>query len=275
MGNFNIFYIALIIFAIALTVKNIIEMKKIKREQAFVQVYTKVLKQEEGAKDSLLNYIATEQLDYLVQKAKILLIYQLMIENEEPVDVVEQINFEPLFYSKGKYDAKLAEKNSDVFVWLSMLYAKARMLSMFDVIDKLSEKLTKYDENLSNQLEYKLYKGVCSCIQEKNDENSKFLSDLLEGEYEGLVYERKLIGLYKRIAATYLVFLGDTVDEYFENDLHSFAETLVGKCIMKDLEIYDKYPPIEKTEEEQKVEEASQEENVKELEEENKEEPKE
>jgi len=43
------------------------------------------------------------------------------------------------------------------------------------------------------------------------------------------------------------------MEDYYRNDLHSFAATQIGSVYMKDLEIYDKYPPIEKKEENQET----------------------
>lgn len=260
LQNFNVFYWALGVFAIGLTIKNFISLKGYKREKEFATTYSKVLRQDEDCYEAIQNYVEVEKIESLKNKAKVIFVYEKMVKGEDPIELVNTIDFKPLFYEKGRFNAKLANRNSDIFVWLALSFAKARSLSMFDVIDKLSEKVLTFDEVLKNQLEYQLFKGLVSAIAEKNDENSAFLTKLLAGDYAGMVYEQRLIGLYKRIAASYLVYMGDTIDESFDNDLRDFATTLVGKCLMTDLEIIDKYPPLEEEKEEEKPEEEPQEE---------------
>lgn len=268
MENFNILYVLLIALVIGLTIRNVLQVKKIKNEGAFVKVYTKVLKRDFDAYDTVKHYIEEETNEALKNKARVLLVYEMMLNDEDPTNVVETINFESLFTIKGIYNAKLANNNADVFIWLALVFAKARNLSMFDVIEKLTEKVETYGEHLDNQLEYHMFRGICSAIAERNDEDSAFLNKLHDGDYVDMTYEQKLIGLYKRIASCYLIYLGDTIDEYYENDLHKFASTSVGRCLMNDLEIIDRYPPIADdeenanipTEEIKEVEEAKEEE---------------
>ena len=243
MENFNLLYVVLIALVIALTVRNVLQVKNIKNEGAFVKVYTKVLKKEFNAYEEIQKYVADEKNEALKNKARVLLIYEMMLNDETPTKVIDDINFESLFTIKGIYNAKVANNNGDVFLWLALVFAKARNLSMFDVIEGLTKKVNIYEKHLTNQLEYHLFRGICSAINERNDEDAAFLKKLLDGDYVDMTYEQKLIGLYKRIAACYLVFLGDTVEEYFENDLHKFASTLIGGCLMNDLEIIKKYPP--------------------------------
>lgn len=257
--NFNVFYWALGVFAIGLTVKNFMSLKGYKREREFANTYSKVLRQDEDCYEAISNYVNVEKVDSLKNKGKVILAYEKMVKGEDPTELVNTIDFKPMFYEKGRFNAKLTNRNSDIFVWLALVFAKARSLSMFDVIDKLSEKVLTYDEVLGKHLEYKLFKGLVSAIAERNDEDSAFLTKLLDGDYAGMIYEQRLIGLYKRIAASYLVYMGDTVDESFNDDLRDFATTLVGKCLMTDLEIIDKYPPLEIKEEEKTEEETSEE----------------
>lgn len=250
--SINAFYWILGILAIFLTIRNFSQLKGYKREKIFSDVYSAVLRQDENCYELIKNYVEEEKLGYLKNKAKIILAYQMMINKEDPVKVIEEIDLDPLFIDKHRFSPRLANRNSDIFVWYSLILARARSLSMFDVIEKLTEKMKAYDEHLINHLEYREYKGICSALAERNDEDFVFLTKLLEGDYQGMVYEQRLIGLYKRIAACYLVYMGEIVDEYNQQDLHAFADTLVGKNIMKDLDIYDKYPPIEQKQEEVK-----------------------
>lgn len=258
--NFNVFYWALGVFAIGLTIKNVISIKNMNREREFANTYSKSLRQDEDAYEAISNYVEVEKLDYLKNKARFVLIYEKLAKGEDVTSVIDDINIDPLFKEKGSFKAKLANRNSDVFVWLALIVAKAKSLSMLEVIDKLQEKISAFDLYLKNQLEYRLFKGVVSAAKGLKDEDSEFLMKLINGDYAGMVYEKRLVGLYKRIAASYLVYTGETIDEYYDNDLHGFGETLVGKCLMNDLGILDKYPPLEenKEETEEKTEEKTE-----------------
>ena len=248
MENFNGIYILLIIVVIALTARNIIQIAKIKHVSSFSKVYSKILKREPDAYEEIKKYVEEEKDDSIKNKARLLLIYEMMMNNEDPMNVVEDTNLGSLFKAKGAFNSKAVSNNSDAFVWLALVFAKARALSMFDVIENLTNKVTEYNEQLDNRVEYRLFKGLCSSLAERNDDDSAFLQKLLNGDYADMTYDQKLIGLYKRIASAYLIYMGDTVDEYFENDLHSFAQTSVGHCLMTDLEIIDKYPPLKEVE---------------------------
>ena len=272
MENFNMLYVLLIVIIIALTVRNVIQVKKIKNEGTFVNVYSKILKRDLNAYEEIKNYVAQEKDEALKNKARLLLIYEMMMNNEDPMDVAEETNLDALFTTKGIYNAKLANRNSDVFIWLALVFAKARNTSMFDVIGCLTNKINQYEKYFEKQLEYHLFRGICSAIAERNDVDSAFLGRLLNGDYVEMTYDQKLIGLYKRIAACYLVYLGDVVDEYFENDLHKFASTSIGRCLMSDLEIIDKYPPMNDDEVAGNIKTVNDEDGKEEVVEENKEE---
>lgn len=255
LENINIFYWILGVFAIGLTIKNIQNIKGYNREREYANTYSKILRQDEDAYEAMENFIAVEKNETLKNKAKVILIYEKMTKGENPVELAKEVNYIPMFRDKAKFSPKLANRNSDVFVWLCLVYAKAKSLSMLDVIDELSKKLNAFDEDLENQLEYKLTKAAESALGDKDENKVEFLAKLLEGDYAGMVYEQRLIGLYKRIAASYQAYLNKPVDEFFENDLHDFAETLVGKCLMADLGIIEKYPPIKKEENKELTEE--------------------
>lgn len=275
MENFNMLYVLLIVIVIALTVRNVLQVRKIRHEGTFVNIYSKVLKRDLNAYEEVKNYVSQEKDEALKNKARLLLIYEMMLNNEDPMDEVEETNLDYLFTIKGIYNPKLAKRNSDVFIWLALVFAKARSTSMFDVIGALTNKINQYEKHFETQLEYHLFRGICSAIAERNDVDSAFLGKLLNGDYVEMTYDQKLIGLYKRIAACYLVYLGDVVDEYFENDLHKFASTSIGRCLMSDLEIIEKYPPMNDDEVDGNIKTVNNEEEKVEVVEDNKEEPKE
>lgn len=242
MENFNIFYWLLAVIAIGITINNFMKVKTFKREREFVNVYSKVLNESEDAYDAVIKYVNEEKEAYLKNKARVIEVYEKLQRNEDVEELLNEIDFEPLFKEKGRFDAKHANRNGDIFVWLALVFAKANKLDKKEVISKLSEKLTPYDELLSNSLEYRLCKAYTAALLNKEGEDYDFLKKLLDGDYAGMVYEQRLIGLYKRIASSYLVFKGEKIDEYFDNDLRDFGTHLVGKALLTDLNLMDKYP---------------------------------
>lgn len=244
-ANFNIFFWILGVFALGITINNFRNLKNLNRERLFQQIYVDVLKQEEGSTETINNYVAEEKLGYLKNKAMALQIYQMLINGEDPSQVIEEINFNPIFKEKGNFVPKKANRNSDIFIWLLIVFAKAKQLNKEDVVEKLYKKMEAFDEFFENQVEYQLYKSSTALMNNKDGEEIEFLTRLLDGDYSGMVYEKKLIGLYKRFAACVLASKEKEFDEFFRNDLHSFASTLVGRVYMQDLGIYEKYPPIE------------------------------
>lgn len=253
--NFNIFFWILGVFAIGLTIKNVQNIKGYNREREYANTYSKVLRQDEDSYDAIQNFVDVEKDQNLKNKAKVILIYEKMVNGENPVDLAKEVNYIPMFRDKTKFSPKLANRNSDVFVWLCIVFAKAKSLSMLDVIDALTANLKVFDTDLENHLEYQLTKAAEAALLNKNEDDVAFLSRLLDGDYSGMVYEQRLIGLYKRLAASFLAYLNKPVDEFFEADLHNFAETLVGKCLMADLGIIERYPPIKEEENKEETEE--------------------
>lgn len=249
MGNFNIFYWLLAVIAIGITISNFMKMKTFKREREFVNVYSKVLNDTDDSYDAVINYVNEEKELHLKNKGKVIETYVKLKRNEDVTNVIDSMNFESLFKVKGRYDAKHTNRNGDVFVWLALVFAKAYSQKKTDIIEKIYEKFLPYEELLSNNLEYKLFKGYTAALLNKDGEDYDFLKKLLDGDYAGMVYEQRLIGLYKRIASSYLVFKGEKIDEYFDNDLREFGTHLLGRALLTDLGLIDKYPAPEQAKE--------------------------
>lgn len=254
-ANFNIFLWILGIFALGITINNFRNLKNLNRERLFQQIYVAVLKQDEGSTDTINNYVAEEKLGYLKNKAMVLQIYQMLVNGEDASQVIEDVNYNPIFKEGGKFVPKKANRNSDIFIWLLMVFAKAKQVNKEEVVEKLYKKMEGFEDYFENQVEYQLYKQGTALLNGKDGEEIKFLFDLINGDYSGMVYEKKLIGLYKRFASCLLAYKEKEFDEFFKNDLHSFATTLVGRVFMQDLGIYEKYPPIEEEEIKEEVKE--------------------
>ena len=258
-GNFNIFYWLLAVVAIGITISNFMKMRTYNREKKFVETYSKALKKEKDAYEAVQQYVEEEKEQNLKNKARVIQIYEMLSRGEDVDNIIESIDFEPIFKTKGRFDAKLANRNGDLYVWLALVYARTNALKKKEVIEKLAKKLEPYNELLNNNLEYQLSKGYTSALIDKKNENYGFLNKLLEGDYAGMVYEKRLIGLYKRLAASFLAKNSDEIDEYYANDLKQFAGTLVGKTLLNELGIYDKYQPEEVPVEEESLDKPEEE----------------
>lgn len=283
MEGSNLFTYVIFALIILFTVKNFIQLKRLTHERKFTESYAKVLKDEEGALDAVLAYIETEKsIDYK-NEAYLVEAYQEMKMGMDPYKAIDSVDIGAIISGKNGYSDTMMNNHSDLFVWLDLIIAEARNKSMIDIIETLYTKVTAFEEHLNNRLEYVEFKACVDILLEKKGEEREFLKKILDGDYAGMSHDKRLIGLYKRIASSYLAYAGETFDEFFEEDLHSFATSSVGKHLMESLDILSKYPPKveepveepkEETEEVKEIETKEETEEVKEEAEEVKEEPK-
>ena len=268
MPKNNYIYYLLLALVIFMTVKNFIQLKRLSKEKKFTVSYAKVLRGDEDALDTMKAYLENEKnLDYK-NEALLVEAYQEMVEGKDPYKAIDDIDFGAILTDQKGFSQKKLEAHSDLFVWLNLVCAKARNLSMIDIIETLYDKVTKYDEYLNNRLEYLEFKSICESLLEKKGDELAYLKKILDGDYAGVSHDKRLIGLYKRIASCFLTYAGETIDEFFENDLHTFAETAVGRHLLESLELFEKYKPDEETVEEPKEENLEVEENKEEVKEE-------
>ena len=98
---------------------------------------------------------------------------------------------------------------------------------------------------LERRLEYQEVIAFFDVLTKSSKDGIKFMNDVLNGSYTEYIYEKNLIGLYKRIASSTLAFKKQDIDEYFINDLHKFSKSKIGASILMSLGIYEKYKPLE------------------------------
>jgi len=237
-----VFFAAMFVLLSYVTYRNFILIGRYRHNKEYIECYGDMLADTEGAYDRVCRYIDKEKSEECKSKGRVLKLYQQLDRPEDPMETLQGIDLKEVFYNKGKFSRQKMMMNSDVFVWLYMNMAKARKLSKFDVLNGLYEKIVELDQ-LENRVEFQLAKAIYNALCEKEDAGVGFLSGLLEGNYAGYGYEKNLIGLYKRFASSTLAYSGEPMEEYFKEDLHSFAATKIGKNYMNDLEIYEKYLP--------------------------------
>ncbi|MBP5279076.1 MAG: hypothetical protein J6Z03_01210 [Erysipelotrichaceae bacterium] len=243
-----VFFVALLCLIAYVGYRNFELLRRYRHNKQYIDCYRAMLNNDEDAYEKVNTFIENENsLEYRNKG----LILRLFIELGRSLDyrqTLEELDLKEIFYKKGKYSKQLVTLNSDIFIWYYLDMARARRFSRFDVLDKLNDKLFGLNE-LEVRVEFQLAKAICNALREKEDAGVEFLNGLLEGSYTQYAYEKNLIGLYKRFSASTLAYSGEPMEEYYKNDLHAFAETLIGRNYMSELEIYEKYPPLKKEEE--------------------------
>ena len=91
---------------------------------------------------------------------------------------------------------------------------------------KVDEKVREYHDVLNNYVEYHLYLGYMKALDNQKEGDYTFLKDLINGEYSSYLYEKRLIGLYKREASLFL-FLNDDLDDELRMKLREFIPKFI------------------------------------------------
>ena len=247
--------------------RNYTLISRYRHNKEYIECYKDLIAGNENAYERICAYIDSEKTEEFRNKARVLKLYDEMARQLDSKETLEALDLKQIFTRKGKYSKQQLVMNADVFVWYYLNMARARRLSRFDVLNSLYDKIKEMSE-MENRVEYQTAIAIYNALCEKEDAGVGFLSSLLDGGFATYEYDKNLIGLFKRFAAATLAYTGEPMEDFYKDDLHSFAATQIGELYMKDLEIYDKYPP--KKEEEEKTE--AVEENATETKEENKEE---
>lgn len=258
-----VFFIAMFLLVSYVTYRNAVLIARYRHNKEYIECYKELLAETDTAYERICKYIDNENDDEFKNKGRVLKLYVQMSRPEDISETLESLDLSRIFTKNGKYSRQLVSMNTDVFVWLYMDMAKARRMSKFDVLDGLKEKFDTLSV-MENRVEYQLMKAIYNALCEKEDAGVEMLSSMLDGSFSKYEYEKNLIGLFKRFASATLAYSGEPMEDYYKQDLHSFAATQIGKTYMRDLEILEKYPPKKTEEEETKaeeVQEAPQEEN--------------
>ncbi len=260
----TILLLVLIVLTILMSMNNIKRLKQYRKDKTYIDIYTKILRDTDGAYDELVNYIGSENDACLKTKSELIKLYE-DIKDDKDLSEFDEIDFvKDIFYDGEVFSKDRVTLNSEVFIWFILILSRARNLSMMDVMDNLYNKVSKYEENLNTYIEYQVFKASYNVLLEKNEDGVSFLKKLLNGEYTEYTYDKNLIGIYKKIAACLLCYAGEIVEESDEDLIKDFTTTLIGNRFTKDLGIYEKYSPM--VEDEKNAEETA-EEPAKELEE--------
>lgn len=238
-----IFLVILIALTISMFSKNFKKAGQYRKDKTYIDIYTKILKNEEGAYDELVSYLGSETDACLKAKSNLIKTYVDLDKHPENVDGdIDEIDFmHDIFFDGENFVKEKIILNSEVFIWLILILSKARANTMIDAMNHINDKVSAYDEEMKDYVEYQVYKSAYLSLLEKNFDGIKFLKTLLSGEYQEYKYDKNLIGIYKKIAASLLAYMAEPLDEGDDDLIKEFTETLIGSRFTKDLEIYDRF----------------------------------
>jgi len=254
----NFIFVAIIIICILMTAKNVVTIIRMRKNKQYISAYTAMLKEHDDALENLNKYIETEKSPELISKTNIVKVYLEAKRDLDTEETINKIDLKPVFFDSKGNTKKMLDRNTDVFLWLIydlvIFHSKGKYVEM----EKINKLVREYEDALNTRLEYLVFCGVYNALK-KDYQIDQFLKDLINGDYVGVTYDKKLIGLFKRVAAMILVYRNEEIDEMSKEDLTTFSQTLVGKILMKDLGMYDTYKPKDEKEETKEIEEKKEE----------------
>ena len=254
----NIIMILLLVFMVYMTINNFKQLNANKNQKKYIESYRKMLNEDEDSYEFINSYINEEENPLFKSKAYVVLAGEEL--KKENIDAckkaLDEVNFSLMFYKKDSYNFNEYIANSDTFLWLIYIELLAHKLNKLEVIDYTIDKLKDFDSVLSENVEYTVFKSLGVALTKGMNENTKIFKLLLDGEYSNYKYDKRVIGLYKRISAMMLLYKKEEVEQEWIEDQSSFSNTMIGKAYLKALGVYEKYhKEEEKTEEESEVKE--------------------
>ena len=144
---------------------------------------------------------------------------------------------------EDKKGVKSIDTNEDSFFYLYLAIPNVlHHVGRDDLRTTMHAKLQPYEELLGNQLTKALSDQFDKYYDSVDDRGQTFFEKLLEGDYEGYIYSRTMIGIYKKLAnaTLYKIYQDQAKFDQLEDMkpmLEKFAETGVGKRWIQSLDI--------------------------------------
>ena len=144
---------------------------------------------------------------------------------------------------EDKKGVKTIDTNEDSFFYLYLAIPNVlNHIGRDDLRTTMHAKLQPYEELLGNQLTKALSDQFDKYYDSVDDRGQTFFEKLLEGDYEGYIYSRTMIGIYKNLAnaTLYKIYQDQAKFDQLEDMkpmLEKFAETGVGKRWIQSLDI--------------------------------------
>ena len=144
---------------------------------------------------------------------------------------------------EDKKGVKSIDTNEDSFFYLYLAIPNVlHHVGRDDLRTTMHVKLQPYEEILEDQLSKVLSDQLDKYYDSVDDRGQTFFEKLLEGDYEGYIYSRTMIGIYKNLAnaTLYKIYQDQAKFEQLEEMkpmLEQFAQTGVGKRWIQSLDI--------------------------------------
>ena len=144
---------------------------------------------------------------------------------------------------EDKKGVRSIDTNEDSFFYLYLAIPNVlHHVGRDDLRTTMHAKLQPYEELLGNQLTKALSDQFDKYYDSVDDRGQTFFEKLLEGDYEGYIYSRTMIGIYKNLAnaTLYKIYQDQAKFDQLEDMkpmLEKFAETGVGKRWIQSLDI--------------------------------------
>ena len=154
---------------------------------------------------------------------------------------LEELDIDSLI--EDKKGIKSIDTNEDSFFYLYLAIPNVlHHVGRDDLRTTMHAKLQPYEEILGNQLSKALSDQFDKYYDSVDDRGQAFFEKLLEGDYEGYIYSRTMIGIYKNLAnaTLYKIYQDQAKFEQLEEMkpmLEQFAQTGVGKRWIQSLDI--------------------------------------
>lgn len=249
-----IILLVMIAFMAYMMYKNFSLVKKNKLMKKYFVCTDAILNHKDDAYEIIKEYIANEENSEMQNKARVLLLITEVDHNIDSSDTLSFLNLEPVVMSdKGQFDKEKFQYNSDTFFWSIELLIKAHLKHREEIIERLKEEYERFKDidGFSKDIVVVLFKECDKALSKYGDEGKIFFKKLLEGEYGDYVYDKRMISFYKSIAATMLVYEGETLQSEDEELVYTFAKMKAGNIMLKELGLYDKYTQKEEVKEDE------------------------
>lgn len=234
----KIITLILIVVAAILTYRNIQIFKRMKKIKAYTPLSNTIFENEAEAYEKIGEYIKNESDPEFVNKANILRSVVALSLNKDCSEELTAFSIEQLVLKNGKFNRKQADLNSDSFFWLMVSIINGR--NDEKILKTIEDKVEKA-EIIKPYIYYDLALNLIDVFRDSENANFELFNAILEGNYSQYKYDKHLIILFKRIWTVVLAYHHQPLSEFDNEDLVKFASTNVGKYIMKNLGILDKY----------------------------------
>jgi|GEM_PF-3760583 len=241
----NILIYILFVFMIFMSIQNFKILKNAKKGKGYIEAASAVFKEEVDAKEKLEKFVNDEKSDAMYLSKASLIETWFELKEKGTCDSLNKYDTSLLFKTNNKLDDKQIDINADSFIWSILDMARSKNIGKEEYIDKFVESYSSVD--FADRMEYQLVLHFAKFL--KGDEDTSFFKTISQASEEGLKYDKRLVGIYRRIASLCLDIKGEELDDYSKEDLKTFAQSAVGKLLMCELNVFEKYDVVEEVEE--------------------------